>query len=368
MLYHLMPDLTEVHSVFNLFRYITFRSAGALGTSLLVTWWIGPRVIALLRQRQIEQVIRRDGPSTHLDKRGTPTMGGIIVIVAACVSTLLWAELANPYTVFALLSFVVLGALGFMDDYLKVVRRDPRGLVGRYKLVTPAIVGLGLGIALILYPLSSHAPTATSVPFFSGYQAVFAPVVFVGFTAFVVSGTCNSVNLTDGLDGLASGLVAIAAVTFAIIAYVTGRFDTSAYLGLFHLAGAGELTVFAVAVAGAAIGFLWFNSHPASVFMGDTGSLALGGALGVMAVLLKAEFLLLIAGFVFVLEAGSVMAQRGWFKYTRLRTGTPRRLLRMAPLHHHYEMRGCPETKIVVRFWIVGLLCAMLALSTLKIR
>ena len=368
MFYHLFPELADLHFVFNVFRYITFRSAAAMATALLITWIVGPRIIAWLSSRQFNQVIRTNGPSTHLTKVGTPTMGGIVILLATSFSTLLWAELTNPYTIVALSSFILLGFLGFADDYLKVVRGNPQGLVGRVKFFTPAAAGIVVGAVLIMAPLSEHGSTATAVPFFSDLQVVFAPWLFVLFASIVVSGSSNAVNLSDGLDGLASGLVAIAAVTFAIFAYLAGRIDTSQYLGLFHLPGAGELTVFCLAMAGASIGFLWFNSHPASVFMGDTGSLPLGGALGVLAVLLKGEFLLVIAGGVFVAETLSVVAQRSYFKLSRWRTGTGRRILRMSPLHHHFELKGWPETKVVVRFWIAGLLCSMLALAALKIR
>jgi phospho-N-acetylmuramoyl-pentapeptide-transferase len=301
-------------------------------------------------------------------KAGTPTMGGVIIIGAAATSTLLWAELTNWYTMVALTSFVWMGAIGFLDDYLKIVQGKTRGLVARYKMIGQWTFGLGLGVFLLANPISPHPTTWTTVPFFSDVAAVFAPWVFVLFTGAVVSGSSNAVNLTDGLDGLAAGLTAISAGTLGVFAYIAGRVDTSSYLGFFYLPGAGELTIFAVAVAGAAIGFLWFNAHPAQVFMGDTGSLALGGALGVMAILLKAEFLLVIVGGVFVMETLSVAVQVGWFKYTRARFGEGRRVFRMAPVHHHFEQVGWPETKVVIRFWILGVLFAMLAISTLKIR
>jgi phospho-N-acetylmuramoyl-pentapeptide-transferase len=268
----------------------------------------------------------------------------------------------------ALVSFLWMGAIGFLDDYLKVVQGKTRGLVARYKMVGQWSFGLALGAFLLFNPISPHPTTWTTVPFFSDVAAVFAPPIFVLFTGAVVSGASNAVNLTDGLDGLAAGLTAISAATLGVFAYIAGRTDTSAYLGFFYLPGAGELTIFAVAVAGAAIGFLWFNAHPAQVFMGDTGSLALGGALGVMAILLKAEFLLVIVGGVFVMETLSVAIQVGWFKYTRVRFGEGRRVFRMAPVHHHFEQIGWPETKVVTRFWILGVLFAMLAISTLKIR
>jgi phospho-N-acetylmuramoyl-pentapeptide-transferase len=368
MLYHLLPGLVDVHTVFNVFVYITFRAAGAVVTSLLIAFMLGPAVIRRLQRASVGQVVRTVGPDSHLDKAGTPTMGGVIIILAAGISTLLWAELTNWYTVVALVSLFWMGAIGFLDDYLKVVQGKTRGLVARYKMVGQWSFGLALGAFLLWNPISPHPTTWTTVPFFSDYAAVFAAPVFVLFTGAVVSGSSNAVNLTDGLDGLAAGLTAISAATLGVFAYIAGRTDTSSYLGFFYLPGAGELTIFAVALAGAAIGFLWFNAHPAQVFMGDTGSLALGGALGVMAILLKAEFLLVIVGGVFVLETLSVLMQVTWFKYTRRRFGEGRRIFRMAPIHHHFEQLGWPETKVVVRFWIVGVLFAMLAISTLKIR
>jgi len=368
MLYHLLPGLTDVHTVFNVFVYITFRAAGAAVTSLLIAFWFGPSVIRRLQRANVGQVVRDEGPSSHLTKAGTPTMGGLIIIAAASLSTLLWADLTNLYVLVALVSLVWMGAIGFLDDYLKVVQGKTRGLVGRYKMVGQWTFGLALGAFLLWNPLSPHPTTWTTVPFFSDVAVAFAAPLFVLFTGVVISGSSNAVNLTDGLDGLAAGLTAIAAATFGVFAYIAGRVDTSNYLGFFYLPGAGELTIFAVALGGAAVGFLWFNAHPADVFMGDTGSLALGGAIGSMAILLKAEFLLVIVGGVFVLETLSVILQTSWFKYTRHRYGTGRRIFRMAPIHHHFEKAGWPESKVVVRFWILGLMCAMVAISTLKIR
>ncbi|MDH3421990.1 MAG: phospho-N-acetylmuramoyl-pentapeptide-transferase [Gemmatimonadota bacterium] len=368
MLFHLLPGLTDVHAVFNVFVYISFRAAGAVVTSLLIAFAIGPYVIRRLERGSVGQVVRAAGPESHLEKAGTPTMGGVIIIVAAGTSTLLWAQLTNWYVIVALVSLLWMGTIGFLDDYLKVVQGKTRGLVARYKMVGQWTFGLALGAFLVWRPISPHPTTWTTVPFFSEYAAVFAAPVFILFTGAVVSGSSNAVNLTDGLDGLAAGLTAISAATLGVFAYIAGRVDTSSYLGFFYLPGAGELTIFAVALAGAAIGFLWFNAHPAQVFMGDTGSLALGGALGVMAILLKAEFLLVIVGGVFVLETLSVAAQVLYFKYTRRRFGEGRRIFLMAPIHHHFEKMGWPETKVVVRFWIMGVLFAMLAVSTLKIR
>ena len=368
MLYHLLPDLADVYNVFNVFRYITFRAAGALVTSLVLAFVLGPMTIRGLKRFRIGQVVRADGPATHLPKAGTPTMGGVLIVMSAGVSTLLWAELTNWYTVLALLTFVAMGALGFMDDYLKVVQGRTAGLIARYKMLGQWTFGLGLGLFLLLRPISPVPPNHTMVPFFSDIALVFHPWLYVLFVGFVISGSANAVNLTDGLDGLAAGLLAIAASTFAVFAYLLGRVDSSAYLGLFYLPGAGELSVLALALAGGCLGFLWFNTHPAEVFMGDTGSLALGGAIGVMAILLKAEFLLAIVGGVFVVEVLSVVFQVGYFRYTAKKHGSGRRLFRMAPIHHHFEQLGWPESKIVVRFWIMGILCAMVAFSALKIR
>jgi phospho-N-acetylmuramoyl-pentapeptide-transferase len=368
MLYHLLPRLTDVSIIFNLFNDLTFRSAGAVVTALLIAFAAGPATIRRLRRLKIGQVVRAEGPEAHLEKAGTPTMGGSLIVFAGAVSTLLWAQLTNWYVVICLFALLWMGAIGFMDDYLKVVRRQPRGLVARYKMVGQLSFGLALGVFLILHPISPVPPTWTMVPFFEGWVAAFWPPAYAVFVSLVVSGTSNAVNLTDGLDGLASGLGAIALLTFGVFAYLIGRVDTSAYLGLLYLPGSGELAVFASALAGGAVGFLWFNAHPAEVFMGDTGSLAIGGALGVLAILLKAEFLLLIVGAVFVAEALSVMLQVGWFKFTRRRTGEGRRILLMAPLHHHFEQAGWHESKVVVRFWILGILSALVAFSTLKVR
>jgi phospho-N-acetylmuramoyl-pentapeptide-transferase len=368
MLFHLLPQFSDVHIVFNLFRYITFRAAGAMVTSLILAFVLGPATIRWLRRMRVGEVVRVEGPDTHHTKAGTPTMGGVLILIAATASTLLWAELANWYTILALLAFLWMGGLGFLDDYLKVVRGRTEGLVARYKLVGQAVFGLGLGLLFLVVPVWPIPPNWTSVPFFADWVAVFLIPVYVLFVAVVVTGTSNTVNLADGLDGLAAGLTAIAAVTFGIFAYVIGRVDTSAYLGLFYLPGSGELSIFAVALAGAAGGFLWFNAHPAEVFMGDTGSLALGGAIGTMAILLKTEFLLVIVGGVFVMEGLSVILQTAYFKYTARKFGAGRRIFRMAPIHHHFEKAGWAESKVVIRFWILGILCAMVGFSTLKIR
>lgn len=377
MLYHLLPGLADLNILFNLFSYQTFRAAGAGATAFLVAFLAGPWTIRRLRALNAGQPIRSTGPESHQVKQGTPTMGGVLLILGATFSTLLWGDLSNAYVLIALLSLLWMGAIGFMDDYLKVVKKHSKGLVGRYKMAGQISFGLALGALLVWFPIHPVPPTWTMVPFFEGWVLVFWPPLYIAFVALVVSGTSNAVNLTDGLDGLAGGLGAIAFATFGAIAYLIGRVDTSAYLGLLYFPGAGELAVFAAALAGGLAGFLWYNAHPAHVFMGDTGSLAVGGALAVMAILLKAEFLLLIVGGVFVMETLSVLVQVSWFKFTRRTRGEGVRIFRMTPIHHHFEKvwaerKGVSEKHIeqtvVVRFWILGVLFALLALSTLKIR
>ncbi|HEU5210463.1 MAG TPA: phospho-N-acetylmuramoyl-pentapeptide-transferase [Longimicrobiales bacterium] len=369
MLYHLLYPLADQYSFLNLFRYITFRAAGGMATAIMIAFLFGPPIIRWLQRLRFGQVVRQEGPQSHLAKAGTPTMGGVLIIVATLIGTLLWADLTNEYVLIAMAVMVWLGALGFLDDYLKVVRRRTEGLVGKYKLIGQGMIGIIVGIVLLIWPASDIPTHWTSVPFFADYHVAFIlPVLFIPWVMLVLAGSSNAVNLTDGLDGLAGGLSAIAAATFGVFAYVIGRVDTSNYLGLFYMAGAGELSIFCVALAGATLGFLWFNAHPAEVFMGDTGSLALGGALGAVAVLIKGEFLLVIVGGVFVVEAISVMAQVGWFKYTARTQGRGQRLLAMAPLHHHFEKQGWAESKIIMRFWILGILCSLVAFSTLKIR
>ncbi|RMH18273.1 MAG: phospho-N-acetylmuramoyl-pentapeptide-transferase, partial [Gemmatimonadetes bacterium] len=266
MLYHLLPGLADVHIVFNLFRFITFRAAGALVTSLVLAFFLGPATIRWLRRLRVGQVVREEGPETHQVKAGTPTMGGVLILMAATVSTLLWAELTNWYTMLTLAALVWAGLIGFMDDYLKVVRGRSEGLVARYKMIGLGTLGLALGLLLVLRPISAVGASRTMLPFFSDWSLWIWPPAYVVFVALVLSGSSNAVNLTDGLDGLAAGLSAIAAATFAIFAYLLGRVDSSSYLGLFYLPGAGELSIFALALAGACLGFLWFNAHPAEVF------------------------------------------------------------------------------------------------------
>ncbi len=326
---------------------------------------------------KVRQVVRRGTPETHAGKSNTPTMGGLIILLAGLASVLLWARLTNRYVWIALIVTAWMGAIGFLDDYLKLRQKregkENVGLIERYKLAGQLTIGVLLGLYLWHFPLSTLPGASTTLPFYKYVLVV--PLfawLYVPWVAFVLTGTSNAVNLTDGLDGLAAGLTAIAAATFAIFAYVIGRIDTSQYLQIYYLRGAGELTVFCSALLGACIGFLWYNTHPAQVFMGDTGSLALGGALGAVAILLKSEFLLLAIGGVFVAETASVIIQRMVFKYRRRRYGLEyakaHRVFRRAPLHHHFELKGWTETQVVVRFWILGIFCAFLALTTLKLR
>lgn len=377
MLYEFLFPLTEYVSGFNLFRYISFRAAGAAITALVVSFGLGPVILRRLQRMQIHQVVREGTPESHASKGTTPTMGGLIVLAAIGGATLLWMRFDSRYVWLALVVTLLMGALGFLDDYLKLRQKrageENRGLVERYKLAGQIAIGLALGWYIWQVPLNPLPGASTTLPFYKYVLIVPAlPVLYLPFVTFVMTGTSNAVNLTDGLDGLAAGLMAIAMLTMALFAYVMGRADASQYLQIFYLRGAGELTVFCSAVFGAAVGFLWYNAHPAQVFMGDTGSLALGGALGAVAILLKSEFLVLMVGGVFVVETLSVIIQRTAFKWRKARRGleyarTHRVFLR-APLHHHYELRGWPETQVVVRFWILGIFCAFVALSTLKIR
>jgi phospho-N-acetylmuramoyl-pentapeptide-transferase len=380
LLYALLQPFARELRILNLLNYITFRSAAAFVTALLVSFVLGPVIIRRLRAMSVHQVVREGTPDSHAGKGTTPTMGGLIILVASVLPVALWARLDNRYVLLSVAVMIWMGAIGFLDDYLKLRQKRAglknEGLVERYKLAGQVTCGIGLGLILWQFPLSTLAGASTTVPFFKYLLVVPLSAgfawLYVPWVTFILTGFSNAVNLTDGLDGLASGLMAIAVLTLGLFAYVAGRVDTSAYLQIFYLRGAGELTVFCGAVVGACIGFLWYNAYPAQVFMGDTGSLALGGALGSIAILLKSEFLLLIVGAVFVAETVSVILQRTVFKYRRRKHGLEyaqkHRVFRRAPLHHHFEMIGWPETQVVVRFWILGVLCAILALSTLKLR
>jgi phospho-N-acetylmuramoyl-pentapeptide-transferase len=372
--YHLLTPLVDSFSAFNMFNYITFRAAGAAATAIFMAFVIGPSLIRALRARGVGQVIRSEGPASHQVKQGTPTMGGLMLLLCTIVPTFLWARLDNHYVLFAALATLWMGGIGFVDDYLKVVEGKPRGLVARYKLVGQVTFGIVLGLILLVWPVwPEEIPAdATTLPFFKYVLLPLSPMVYIAFVTFILTGFSNAVNLSDGLDGLAAGLTVIAAGAFAVFSYIFGHAIAADHLQVYFLLGAGELAVFCAALMGAALGFLWFNSHPAEVFMGDTGSLAIGGAFGTVAILLKSEFLLLLVGGVFVAETASVIIQTGTFRWRRRRHGreyaSQHRVFRMTPLHHHFEQLGWTESKIVSRFYIIGILCALVALATLKVR
>ncbi len=367
MLYHLLYPLREIFFGFNVFKYISFRAVGAAITALLIAFILGPRIIRALQKRKVGEVIRTTGPETHLSKQGTPTMGGIIVLASVILPTLLWSRLDDQYILLILLATGWMGAIGFLDDYLKVIKKLPRGLVAKYKLAGQLTLGLFIGSVLYFFPENSQLKSVISIPFVANGSFDMG-WLYIPLVVLVITGTSNAVNLTDGLDGLATGLTAIAALTFGAIAYATGRFDFSDYLNIVYLPGTGELFIFALALVGACIAFLWFNAYPAKVFMGDTGSLAMGAALGTLAVLLKKEILLVIIGGVFVAESLTVMLQVAYFKYTRHKTGVGKRIFLMAPIHHHFEKKGWHENTVVVRFWIIGILLALLSLTTFKVQ
>ena len=366
-------DFAESVSFLRIFRYITFRSAGAAITALGFSWWLGPHVISWLKNIRFKQdyadkAEEAGGMGTRTSKKqGTPTMGGILIVTVMDLSALLWAQW-NELVVLTLLSLVILAGLGFYDDYAKVTQQDSRGVKSHVKLIVQSLLAVFIGVYLWQLPATSRLITDLMVPFFK--YPVITGTASIGLTVTVLAivGSSNAVNLTDGLDGLAIGCTLIVTSVFLVFTYIAGNVNFAEYLQVPYVAGAGELTIFCAAMMGACLGFLWYNCHPAAVFMGDTGSLALGGALGIMAVLIHQPFVLLIAGGVFVAEAFSVICQTLWFKFTRRRYGVGRRIFLMAPLHHHFEKRGWEESQVVTRFYILCVLCAVVALSTLKLR
>ena len=378
-------EWSDTLSALRLFSYITVRAAGAAVTGLFLSWWLGPRVITWLKQLKFDQQYKDvaeevgDLKTRILSKKGTPTMGGILIVLVLHITTVLWAQWTT-LILLTLLSVLVLTALGFYDDYAKITRQSSGGVAAVVKLVVQFVLALFIGVYLWSLPVASHLRIPESkTPIVSNLVSVMMVPLYkypiqagavVGLLLIVITivGFSNAVNLTDGLDGLAIGCTLIVTLVLVVLTYVCGHAEISKYLQVPHVVGAGELTVFCAALMGAGMGFLWFNCHPAQVFMGDTGSLALGGALGIVAVLIHQPFVLVIAGGVFVMEAGSVILQRGWFRYTRRRTGTGRRIFLMAPLHHHFEKKGWYESQVVMRFYILCVLFAVLALSTLKIR
>lgn len=377
MLYYLLYHILQPHfSPLNVFRYITVRTAYASLTALVLCLLLGPWVIRKLRELQIGQYIREDGPERHQAKSGTPTMGGVLIILAVVIPTLLWADLRNPFVWLALGATLCFAAIGFADDFNKVVRKRSLGLTGRTKMFLQILTAFGVGIVLLLLKAYGVYSTELIMPFFKNLRPDLVigplltthylwPVAFLPFLIFlvlVIVGSSNAVNLTDGLDGLAIGCVLIAGAALTALTYITSHGRFANYLDIQHMPSVGELTVFCGAIVGASLGFLWYNAHPADVFMGDVGSLSLGGALGVVAVIIKQEILLVLVGGVFVLEALSVILQVGSY---RLRG---KRIFKMAPLHHHFELSGWSESKIIVRFWIAALVFALFSLTTLKLR
>jgi phospho-N-acetylmuramoyl-pentapeptide-transferase len=361
MLYHLLYPFHTEFSVLNVTRYITFRTAAASLTALAISLALGPWLVRKLREFQIGQVIRQEGPSTHRPKAGTPTMGGLLILTAAIVPTLLWADLTNVYVWIAVLATAGFGAIGFADDYLKIVRRSHHGLLPRYKMLYQILVGTAVGVTLLVLAHYDAYNTRLVFPFFKRLIPDLG-FAYLPFAVFVLVAESNAVNLTDGLDGLAISIFTIAAAAYTALAYVSGNRVLAEYLLLVRFPQSAELTVFCGSLVGAALGFLWYNSYPADIFMGDVGSLALGAALGTVAILIKQELLLVIVGGVFVLEALSVVIQVASFKLTG------QRVFRMAPLHHHFELSGWSEPKVITRFVIVAIIFALFSLTTLKLR
>lgn len=360
MLVWLAEYLTQYFSFFNVFSYLTFRAILGILTSLLLSLYLGPKLIARLQKMQIGQVVRGDGPESHFSKKGTPTMGGLLILGSVLASTLLWADLDNKYVWVVLFVLVSFGWIGFVDDYRKVIRKDPKGLIARWKYFWQSLFAIGTA-AFLYFTAERPAETALLVPFLKDVMPQLG-LLFLALSYFVIVGTSNAVNLTDGLDGLAIVPTIMVAAAFAIIAYASGNVNFSGYLNIPYLPYASELVVVCAALIGAGLGFLWFNTYPAQVFMGDVGSLALGAVLGVIAILVRQEIVLFIMGGVFVMETLSVILQVGSYKLRG------QRIFRMAPIHHHYELKGWPEPRVIVRFWILSIVFVLVGLATLKLR
>ncbi len=362
MLYYLFYPLRDLWFGFNVFKYITFRAAMASLSAFLISLIFGPMIIRWLKKLNFGQNIRRDHVESLYEiskhKQGTPTMGGILIILAITVSTILWSDLRNQYVLLTLASFLWLGLLGFTDDYIKVIRKRNMGLTAGKKLIGQILLGLLIAVYVMVF---TPIPTTLSIPFVKSF-ALNLGVFYIFFAILVVVSATNAVNLTDGLDGLAIGCTVIAAITYSVLSYISGNIKFTDYLNIFYLPGSGELAVFCAAMIGAGLGFLWFNSYPATVFMGDTGSLALGGGIGVVAIFIKKELLLFLVGGIFVMEALSVVLQVIWFKTTK------KRLFLMSPIHHHFQLLGWAESKITIRFWIVAIVMALMSLATLKLQ
>ena len=379
MLYWLLYEKLYIYfHPFRIFRYLTFRTAFASLTALLIALFIGPYVIQKLREFQIGQFVREDGPQTHLKKTGTPTMGGVLILIAILLPTVLWSDPSNPYVWVTVFSTLAFGAIGFADDYIKVVQRRSLGLTARAKLLFQGLAGAMVAISLVALEQFKIFSTGLTVPFFKSlhpdllwhawpstvpHLGLLAFLPFIAFVIFVLMGSSNAVNLTDGLDGLAIGCTLVAAGALAVLTYVSGHVVFADYLELQRMPMVGELTVFCGSMVGASIGFLWYNAHPAEIFMGDVGSLALGGAIGTVAIIIRQELLLPFIGGIFIIEAASVILQVGSYKLRN-----KKRIFKMAPLHHHFEQLGWQESKVIVRFWIGALVFALFALTTLKLR
>ncbi len=362
MLYYIFYSLRDRWTGFNVFKYLTFRAAMASLTALLISLIFGPAIIRWLKKLNFGQYIRKEHVESLYDitkhKQGTPTMGGVLIIVSIAIATILWADIFNIYVLMALGAFIFLGAVGFADDYIKVVKKRNLGLTANAKFLSQVFLALIIATFVIIF---TPIPTTLNVPFLKFFSMELG-LFYLIFVIIVITGSSNAVNLTDGLDGLAIGCTIIAAISYSALAYMAGNFKIADYLNIFYLPGAGELSVFCAAMVGAGLGFLWFNSPPATIFMGDTGSLALGGGLGVVAVFIKKELLLFLVGGIFVIEAVSVLLQVLWYKTTK------KRLFLMSPIHHHFQLLGWPESKITVRFWIVAIILMLLSLATLKLQ
>lgn len=360
MLYHLFDSLAQEYSFLNVFRYLTFRAILGVLTALVISFWIGPGMIRRLGYRQMKQVIRHDGPESHLEKAGTPTMGGALLLVAIGIATLLWSDLTNRFIWVVLLTTFAFGAIGWVDDYNKIINKDPRGIGAKNKYFWQSVAGLAAAVFLY-YTARTPAETQLIVPVFKDIAINMGPL-FIVLTYLVIVGSSNAVNFTDGLDGLAIMPTVMVGGALGVFAYLTGNVNFSQYLGIPYIAGVGEVLIFCAALVGAGLGFLWFNTYPAMIFMGDIGALALGAALGVIAVVVRQEIVLFIMGGLFVMETLSVIVQVVSFKLTG------KRVFRMAPLHHHYELKGWPEPRVIVRFWIITVILVLIGLGTLKVR
>ncbi len=376
MLYYLLLwiDKTFDPPGFGVFQFITFRSAAAAITALLISFVIGPKIIRALKRHQLGEQAKQEliDIGQHKSKAGTPTMGGIIVLLALLLPTLLWANISNMFIILIFITTSWLGLVGFLDDYLKVIKKMPNGLRGKYKLIGQIIIGTLIGVMIYYFPDTfprgyEEFRSLTTIPFTKNYNFDFG-ILIIPLSIFLITATSNAVNLTDGLDGLAIGTVSIVALALAVISYVSGNATFSYYLNIMHLRGADELTIFCAALFGAGLGFLWFNTYPAKVFMGDTGSLALGGAISCLMILIKKEFLLPILGGIFFAETLSVIIQVTYFKYTKKKYGEGRRFFKIAPLHHHFEKSGMHEAQIVVRFYIIAIILAIITMATFKVR